>query len=101
MRIRYGILLFAAFIVLSFTMVVLAQDSTCPALVQQALSDVGDNCSDLSRNAACYGFNRVNASFFQEVAADTFSAPADRTDLTNLETVRTAPRTLVAPATGP
>ena len=56
MRIRYGILLFAAFIVLSFTMVVLAQDSTCPALVQQALSDVGDNCSDLSRNAACYGF---------------------------------------------
>ncbi|MBL8162999.1 MAG: hypothetical protein JNJ61_13510, partial [Anaerolineae bacterium] len=37
-------------------------DSACPALVEQALTQVGGNCSNLGRNSACYGFNQVQAT---------------------------------------
>lgn len=65
--------------------------TTCPALVEQALTALGDNCSELERNSACYGYDRVEATFTEEVAPDFFSRPGDRTPLTTLDTVRTAP----------
>jgi hypothetical protein len=66
-------------------------DMTCPALVQQALEDVGRNCDALDRNNACYGYNRVDATFAEPQADDFFSTPADRTTLTMLQTIQTAP----------
>lgn len=39
----------------------------------------------------CYGFNRVDATFFQTVDEDFFSAPADRAALTDVAAVQTAP----------
>jgi LysM repeat protein len=64
---------------------------TCPALVEQALAALSDNCGDLDRNAACYGFNQVDSTFTVPVESGFFSAPADRTELTTLETIRTSP----------
>lgn len=64
---------------------------TCPALVEQALSELGQNCDLLDRNSACYGYNRVDATFHQSETEDFFSKPADRSRLTNLETIATAP----------
>lgn len=64
---------------------------TCPALVQQALSELGANCDSLARNSACYGFNRVDATFSESVADGFFSTPADRSLLTQLNTIQTAP----------
>jgi LysM repeat protein len=69
----------------------LAQDSACPALVELALSQVGDNCSDLGRNVACYGYNSVAATFSQSVNNDFFSQPADRSRLEQLRTLSTTP----------
>lgn len=69
----------------------LAQDTTCSALVQQALTDVGTNCGDLGRNTACYGYNRVEATFTEAVAEDFFSKPSDQSTLATLQTVQTAP----------
>jgi hypothetical protein len=63
----------------------------CPALVEQALSELGQNCDLLDRNSACYGYNRVNATFTQEQPVEFFSVPADRTELTNLKTIETVP----------
>jgi hypothetical protein len=66
---------------------------TCPPLVLQALASVADNCGSLARNSACYGFNRVDATFSEtaSVAEDFFSKPADRAGLNTLETVQTVP----------
>lgn len=66
-------------------------DSACPALVELALSQLGNNCSNLSRNSACYGYNKVDATFAEGVNGDLFARPADRAELATLETVRTAP----------
>jgi hypothetical protein len=66
---------------------------TCPSLVLDALEAVGDNCGGLGRNSACYGFNRVDATFNEavSVAEDFFSRPADRAELTTLESLQTVP----------
>jgi hypothetical protein len=64
---------------------------TCPALVTQALDQLGQNCDLLDRNSACYGYNRVDATFTQALGDDFFSQPADRSELTFLDTIETAP----------
>lgn len=63
----------------------------CPALVQKALADVGNNCTGIDRNTACYGFNRVAASFIETQPENFFSAPSDQTELLLLDTLQTAP----------
>ncbi|MCB9450122.1 MAG: SH3 domain-containing protein [Anaerolineaceae bacterium] len=63
----------------------------CPALVQQALTELGANCDSLARNSACYGYNRVDATFSESVPDNFFSTPADRSTLTQLDTIQTAP----------
>jgi hypothetical protein len=65
--------------------------STCSALVERALAEMGANCGGLGRNAACYGYNRVSASFTQEFEAGYFSDPADVAELLTLRTIATAP----------
>ncbi|MBZ0295282.1 MAG: SH3 domain-containing protein [Anaerolineae bacterium] len=89
--------LFLCFLlVLGFTpQVVLGQspttDETCPALVKKALEDVGNNCDALDRNSACYGFNRVDAAFFEAQEEGFFSTPSDRTGLNLVQSIETAP----------
>ncbi len=66
-------------------------DATCPAVVQQALAQVGANCNDLGRNSACYGNIVVNASFNETFAPISFARPADRAELVNIRSISTAP----------
>lgn len=66
-------------------------DSACPALVELALSQLGDNCADLGRNSACYGFNRVESTFNQTVSQGFFTKPADRAELVSMKTIQSAP----------
>ncbi len=70
----------------------LTQDgsNSCLTLVKQALEAVGNNCGGLGRNSACYGFNRVNATFSGYVTEDFFSSPSDQTSLKLLESIDTA-----------
>lgn len=67
------------------------EQSACPALVEKALADLGNNCDALDKNNACYGFNRVDATFAEEVPDDFFSQPTDRSPLPALKTIETAP----------
>src|SRR4051794_30129175 len=71
----------------------LTQDgaNSCPTLVKQALEAVGNNCGGLGRNSACYGFNRVNATFSEDVNEGFFSKPSDQTNLRSLQSIDTAP----------
>lgn len=63
----------------------------CPALVKQALTELGQNCDALDRNSACYGYNRVDATFADTIAEDFFHEPADRAGLAQLQSLATAP----------
>jgi hypothetical protein len=93
MRAKYivSFVLPALLLVGSVTLLAQTDAGLCPALVEQALGDLGPNCDALDRNSACYGFNRVDATFVEAQAADFFSNPADRTALTALDTIATAP----------
>lgn len=66
-------------------------DAACPALVELALSQMGNNCARLERNVACYGYNRVEASFSGSVPDGFFTRPSDRAPLAALQTIRAAP----------
>lgn len=79
-------------IVLLFSANAAAQpEELCPALVERALLEMGDNCGNLARNSACYGFDQVDSTFAVQVEPGFFSQPADRTELTALASLRTAP----------
>lgn len=67
------------------------QPEACTALVETALAQVGNNCGGIVRNEACYGFNRVDATFVEAVDVDVFAEPADRAELLALTTIQTAP----------
>jgi SH3 domain-containing protein len=90
MRIRHSIFFVGLTLLLSLS-VTLAQDTACPALVQQALSSLGGYCDTLDRNSACYGFNRLDTTFSQAEPDNYFSQPADRAGLAELETIHSAP----------
>ncbi len=66
-------------------------DASCPALVELALSQLGNNCGNLDRNSACYGFNQVNSTFTEDVSTGFFSKPADRAGLATMKTINSAP----------
>ncbi len=74
-----------------------AQVNSCSALVQQAMSQLDSACTDLDRNTACYGYNRVDSIFNDlsflggNLPADFFSQPADRAPVDQLETISTHP----------
>lgn len=90
MRMRYFVFIFLIFITVK---IVEGQSSTdaCPQFVRQALTEIGNSCNGLDRNSVCYGFNRVDATFVEDVLAGTFSQPADRAGLVELEKITTAP----------
>lgn len=62
----------------------------CTDLVERAILALQDNCTDLERNSACYGYNAVSAIFSQVVPNDYFTRPADRAGLLDLISLQTA-----------
>lgn len=86
-----GIIISFVLLGLAFSQDSHAQENTCTPLVVQALQEVSANCGGLGRNVACYGFNRVDATFTQVMAEDFFNQPSDRSELALLTTVQTAP----------
>ncbi|MFW5691396.1 MAG: SH3 domain-containing protein [Chloroflexota bacterium] len=63
---------------------------SCPAIVDRALRELGNNCEDMDRNSACYGYNLVTASFTEAVPEDFFTQPSDRTGIASLVTLGTS-----------
>lgn len=76
---------------LLLTVAISLAQSTCEGFMDVALEAVDTACNDLGRNQACYGFNRVEASFLDTVDEDFFAHPADVTEVSMIETIRTAP----------
>lgn len=93
MRARFIVLMMTAFIVMyvGYQQITAQNLVTCPGLVQQAIESVGDNCSGLDRNNACYGYNDVTASFSVAQPVSFFTQPSDRARLLELESLNTSP----------
>ncbi|MFW5748295.1 MAG: SH3 domain-containing protein [Chloroflexota bacterium] len=66
-------------------------DPTCPVVIDSVLTAIEQNCTDVSRNSACYGNNRVEVQFVSEQPPGTFDAPADQAALALLREIRTSP----------
>ena len=86
MRLRY--LWWLVLIVLGVS--VLAQPGLCSPIVEEALAVLDENCSALERNNACYGYNRVDASFTVDVEDDYFQQPEDITGINILTSLQTS-----------
>jgi LysM repeat protein len=69
-------------------------EPVCPALVERALDEVGNNCSGLDQNSACYGFNRVESTFTEAVPENFFTQPSDQTGLALVQSIQTTPLNL-------
>jgi hypothetical protein len=63
----------------------------CPALVSRALDSMADNCGEVGRNTACYGYSLVQAAFAETVEDNFFSEPSQQAPLATLTTLQTSP----------
>lgn len=72
---------------------VLAQEDTCPAAVDSALSAIESFCERTGRNELCYGHENVQVTAFE--GSIDFDTPGDITSIANVETIRTS--LLIAP----
>lgn len=92
---RLGLMIYAGVLLLILSAHVAAQTTgSCPALIEQALTALGDNCEGLNRNNACYGYQQVDSTFTFDVEDGYFSDPSDRAELTTVRTIRTSPLNL-------
>jgi hypothetical protein len=87
--IRWFLKLF--FLFLWIATVVQAQ-SECPTIVEEALSEIGENCGNLERNSACYGANQLERlTVLNPSPADFFVVPGDRGILNQFREIRPLP----------
>lgn len=89
MRKRYTVLMSLMLLLVTTPYVLQGQAATCPAIVDQALNALGNNCADLTRNNACYGYKNVSASFFQPQPIDFFTKPSDKAQLVLMKSIQT------------
>jgi hypothetical protein len=80
-----------AFLLLGVTVLPLAAQGDCPAVVQQALLSASQVCSGLARNQVCYGNNHVEATDWQGAELPDFAEPGSVSDLLNLAGLATFP----------
>ncbi len=86
MKHRMSVPIFGVLLLLLSIGVVSAQAVECPELVKRALKAVTQVCSELGRNEACYGNDRLQAEL-QDTA--TFAKPADKIPVGDIRTIRT------------
>ncbi len=66
---------------------VLAQAATCSAIVEQALSNVENDCAATARNQACYGYVSLQATPRQGVQNFSFSKVGDLVNVSDIDTL--------------
>jgi hypothetical protein len=73
-----------------------AQEETCPAIVQTALTALDAACSGTERNQVCYGNVRVQATPTGNIADFVFDTPGDIVSVSALGTLALSPMDTVA-----
>jgi len=70
---------------------VLAQVVDCPALVQTAITTIGNLCANTGLNQACYGNISLKANPQPGIASFVFNKPGDVVRVVDLKTLRADP----------
>jgi hypothetical protein len=78
---------FAYTLFLSVTAVAVAQDATCPTIVQQALAATDSACAATGRNEACYGNISLAAQPQPGIADFNFTKPGDIVNVAGVQTL--------------
>jgi hypothetical protein len=89
MKPKHPVIIWIFAVLLITPLTVIAQQS-CPAIVEQAFSQLGTNCADMSSNSICYGYDQLITEFAAD-ANQQFERPADRAELTDLAMVDATP----------
>lgn len=71
--------------------VVMAQDPTCPQIVEQALAAADSFCAGAGRNQACYGNFELTAIPQPNVSAFRFSTVGDITNVSDIQQMTLSP----------
>ncbi len=66
-------------------------EGTCPAIVDEALTAAEQECSDLSRNSACYGNAQLSAEPRSDTENFTFDSVGDTAAVNDIETLQLSP----------
>jgi hypothetical protein len=78
------------FSLLSVAFVIVAQDSTCPAIVSDSLAMVASLCAETGRNQACYGNIRLTVEAQEGVESLQFDTPGDMVNVADIQSLRLA-----------
>lgn len=84
-------LIISIFVVLISAVIVHAQISTCPEIVEETLQTIDDVCTNLGRNTACYGSTDVESITVDGDVPDFFAAPGDNAELLLFSEIRPQP----------
>ncbi|MEO8610446.1 MAG: hypothetical protein ABI690_21295 [Chloroflexota bacterium] len=76
---------------LSVTAVAVAQDATCPTIVQDALAATDSACAGTGRNEACYGNISLSAKAQPGISDFTFTKPGDLVNVAGVQTLTLSP----------
>ena len=74
-----------------FSVVFISAQESCETIVQEALLAVSDNCDEMGRMEACYGFNNVAATLVGDVDSEQFANPSDRVGVGLVDSMTTFP----------
>jgi len=78
------------FVLFISTAISIAQEVTCPAMVETILETVGETCTEVGRNEACYGNQLVDAQGFDEQPLSDFASAGDTVDIASIASLSTA-----------
>lgn len=77
------------FIMIFSTIIAGSAQELCEELSREIFEDTDDNCANALDQNVCYGFDSINASFFEETD-NSFSVPSDLVDMLQLQTLRSS-----------
>ena len=85
---RIGFFKSAMLIIMLFSSIVAATaQELCEELSREIFEDTDDNCSEAVNENACYGFDSISATFFEDVGGG-FTGPGDLLEMLQLHTLR-------------
>lgn len=75
--------------VLLLSVVVIAQDDTCPQIIYDAVLQASDACADTGQNEICYGNSNITA-IPRSDAKITFAHPGDISPLSDIQSIQSS-----------
>jgi hypothetical protein len=79
------------FFLLITSAVVLAQEDSCPAIVDTALKAADTSCNTTARNQVCYGNIKLTAEAQPDVTSLTLDKPGDMAAMKDVKTIALSP----------